>query len=172
MYHSSLYTPRLLLRTTHPAPQRPVYSDLPVPPGGRKVPATPERPTYAATLLRDRESSRLSLRGTAWSRAHRSPPAPRVRLLGLHPLAPRTPHAGLLSDSPEDESERVTKLSPSGEPSWRAVLSCTRASRQVRRTEGMARRMGGSQQGSMVGWQPARKEALARRQGTILGIQV
>ena len=97
-----------------------------------------------------------------------------MRLLGLHPLAPRTPHAGLLSDSPEDESERVTKLEPSGEPSWRAgaVLSCTWASRQVTRTEGMARTMGGSQQGSMVGWQPARKEALARRQGTILGIQV
>ena len=132
-------------------------------------------PNAPPTLPRSSETARalrLSLRGTAWSRAHRSPPAPRVRLLGLHPLAPRTPHAGLLSDSPEDESERVTKLSPSGEPSWRAVLSCTRASRQVRRTEGMARRMGGSQQGSMVGWQPARKEALARRQGTILGIQV
>ena len=134
-------------------------------------------PNAPPTLPRSSETARalrLSLRGTAWSRAHRRPPAPRVRLLGLHPLAPRTPHAGLLSDSPEDESERVTKLEPSGEPSWRAgaVLSCTWASRQVTRTEGMARTMGGSQQGSMVGWQPARKEALARRQGTILGIQV
>ena len=61
-------------------------------------------------------------------------------------MAPRTPRAGLVSDSPEDESERVTKHSPSGEPSWQAVLSCTGASRQVRRTE------------------------VARRQGAILGI--
>ena len=127
-------------------------------------------PNAPPTLPRSSETARAL--ASVCASAHRSPPAPRVRLLGLHPLAPRTPHAGLLSDSPEDESERVTKLSPSGEPSWRAVLSCTRASRQVRRTEGMARTMGGSQQGSMVGWQPARKEALARRQGTILGIQV
>ena len=64
-------------------------------------------------------------------------------------MATRTPYAGLGGMSSVDESERVTKLSPSGERPWRPGASWKRASRYVRRKEG---RMDARKDGRMVGW--------------------
>ena len=86
-------------------------------------------------------------------------PAPPVRLQGLHPLATRTPCVGFGGMSSVDESESLTKLSPSGERPRRPQPSC-----------GVARRsMGVPRDAARASTPPSSSEPLSSR---LLGVPV